>query len=1047
MAKTVKKTAPAAARNESKKSPLLLVIVIGVVFVLLCALLQQKVFPGGTQIAAPETQVSPIDVANSFRITEVMSSNSSALQDDTGAYSDWIELTNIASYDVDVTGWKIAKDASTMVKFFEFPSQIVTSGERVMVFCTSTTRNTPGYTYHAPFKISSAGDTLILFNAAGKAIQTVQVPEMTANQVYAERNGGWEVTIEYTPQLANTTENYQLLRSNRKVVDSPIYITELMAKNVSYAPDENGEYLDWIEIYNSSNKSISLSGYSLTDDETNLRKWTFPNISIGSGEYLLVYCSGYDRRDPAGNLHTNFKLSTEKEGAILVDANGNIISQVSYDLLKADQSYSLSSDGSWSVNTAPTPGMANTFASAALISGQFAAQNTNRVFINEVMASTSTTNVNGASYDWVEIRNSGAGTLDLSGWGLSDDPSKPRKWQFPEGTKINSGSFLGVYLSGLDGKINSFLHSNFRLSSTEGETLVLSDPEGHIVDRVPLGVQYSDISYGRMGERDGFYYLTAATPNTENVKTGYESRMSMPILSVDGGMYEAGTRLTLTMTAEEGATIYYTLDCSTPDPNNLSGTTFTVDPEFSGVVSNNYITRVYSGPITIDDTTVVRAVSVKNGQMTSMVNTQTYFVGVNHTMEVISLVMDPTDLWDYNTGFYVKGPNAWAEHPYGSLNRGANFWTTAEKVSNLELFDLNGRTVLSQGCGVRLHGQYSRSEKQKSFKIIARSAYGSNRFNASLFPNRDYTEYQSFVLRNSGQDTELTRMRDSVLTSLAADMGVMYQDTELCVVYLNGEYWGQYNMRERINTFSICQWEGWDPALKDSIDLLKANDTLMKGSKSTWTEFVSWYKKNGIDTDEELAYARKYIDVENYLNYCAVEIFTGNTDLLNSKKYRCEQVDGVWRWILFDFDWAFYTDTNSPRRWLTPGGVGDGNKYDNSLFIALMKNNYCRDYFLTVFSRKLATTWSSANVLQVMSDRYEELAPEIDMHLDKFGVARSKYDSAVKKMTSYAKTRPGRLLYFWSNVLTKSEFEYYFGEIAKTVDLIDDKGNSSHYYK
>src|SRR5699024_4088551 len=126
------------------------------------------------------------------------------------------------------------------------------------------------------------------------------------------------------------------------------------------------------------------------------------------------------------------------------------------------------------------------------------------------------------------------------------------------------------------------------------------------------------------------------------------------------------------------------------------------------------------------------------------------------------------------------------------------------------MFALDGSTVISQGCGIKLHGQYSRAEEQKAFKVIARSQYGDNRFRASLFPNRDYTEYQSFLLRASGQDTAQTFMRDSIITSFAADLDeghVMYQDTALCVVYLNGEYWGCYNMRERVNTISIAQWE------------------------------------------------------------------------------------------------------------------------------------------------------------------------------------------------------------------------------------------------
>ena len=1022
----------------------LLYILIGAAFVVFCFLLQKYIFPDGMVFNKNSEAVPEIDAAGTVRITEVMSSNSSVIQDDKGDYSDWIEITNVSSSAVNLKGWKLAKDSSLMLKYFEFPSHTLQPGEHTIVYCTSTTFNSYGYTYHAPFKISAAGDTLVLYNSSDTAVQSLNVPEMTANQSYAEIDGSWVVTDEPTPLMDNTSENYAALKESRTVAESPIYITELMAKNLSYAADENGEYLDWIEIYNSSSYSVNLSGYSLTDSEDNLRKWTFPNVSIGAGEYLLVYCSGYDRRDPASPLHTNFRLSTEKEGALLVNAAGDIIDIVEYDLLKADQSYSRQSDGTWTTAKSPTPGMSNTFSSAALIEGQFAAQNSTGVYINEVMATTSTSNVNGSSYDWLEIYNGSGSSVDLSGYGLSDDPSKPRKWQFPDGTVIKSGEYMGVYLSGKDGKIGSYYHTNFSLSSTEGETVVLSDPDGKILDRVPLGTQYSNVSYGRISGKYGFYYLSASTPGTANVNTGYESRMTTPVYSVSGGLYAEGETITLTLSAEPGATIYYTLDSSTPSKSAVGGASYTPDPKLTDR-DGKYQTYIYNGPIQISSTTVVRAVAEMSGQMSSIVATQTYFVGVSHTMQVVSLVMDPADLWDYNKGLYVFGPNATKSSPYGSLNSGANFWMTWEKDANVELFDIDGSTILSQGCGVRLHGQYSRKEDQKAFKLTARSKYGVNRFYAKLFPNRDYTEYQSFLLRASGQDVDKTRMRDSVLSALAEGMDVMYQDTNLVIVYLNGEYWGQYNMRERINTYSICQWEGWDPEIRDNMDLVKANTSVMQGSVQTWKDIKEWYTANGIDTDEKLAYVEQYVDVWNYLQYVAVEMYTGNTDLLNCKKYRSTDTDGKWRWIVYDFDWAFTTDTNSVRRWLASGGVGEGNKTDNSLFIALMKNSKCRDYFLTLFAEKLRTNWSSEAVLAAMKERYDLLEPEIDAHLERWGIKRSKYDSEIKTLRKYAETRPGRLMYFFANVLSRAEMEYYFGDLIDTITMIDDKGKTYTY--
>ena len=264
----------------------------------------------------------------------------------------------------------------------------------------------------------------------------------------------------------------------------------------------------------------------------------------------------------------------------------------------------------------------------------------------------------------------------------------------------------------------------------------------------------------------------------------------------------------------------------------------------------------------------------------------------------------------------------------------------------------------------------------------------------------------------------------------------MYQETELAILYLNGVYWGHYNLRERINTFSICQWEGWDESVKDSMDLIKANTKVMQGSVDDWLAIKEWYAKNGIETEEELEYIKQYIDVDNYLEYIAVQMYSGNTDLLNVKKYKCDETDGKWRWILFDMDWAYVTDTNSVGRWLTPGGMGTGNKTDNSLFIALMKNPVCKDQFLTYFAEHLRTNWSSESILKMVEERYNLLAPELDQHLERWSISRSTFDSEMRQFKRYAQNRPGRLLYFFSLVLSESEMQHYFGDILETVTPI-----------
>ena len=476
-----------------------------------------------------------------------------------------------------------------------------------------------------------------------------------------------------------------------------------------------------------------------------------------------------------------------------------------------------------------------------------------------------------------------------------------------------------------------------------------------------------------------------------------------------GGIYHTGDTITVELSAAPTARIYYTLDSSLPDETDA----------------------LYTGPITVSATTVVRARAYESGCLPSFVETQTYLYDADHEMRVVSLVADPYEMFDETDGLYMAGPNASPTYPH----TGANYWRTDELEGHVEMFDENGATMISQGCGVRLHGQYSRAEAQKAFKVIARREYsGLNRFHARIFSRRDYEEYQSFLLRGSGQDGDRTRMRDSVLQTLAENTSVMYQETELCVVYINGEYWGHYNIRERINKYSICQFEGWE-GQEDDIDLVKANDREMQGSNQTYADMLAYVKENGIPNDDVLARVGEVIDLQNYIEYHALEIFVGNGDTLNVKRYRNGNADGKWRYCLFDLDWAFDVDTNSIGRWLTPGGMGTNKYTDNALFIALMDNNTFRDRFLTYMGGMMATEWTTEKVIEKFHTRYDELMTEMPRHGERWGMSRSTFESQVAELVDYARTRPARLLEFFQDSmdLSDDQMRHYFGGAGAAI--------------
>ena len=979
--------------------------VLAIVAVLAIAagfLLQYKLFPDGIGLKvggdSAQEAVAEIHSSSTVRLNEVMTSNASALLNEEGESCDWVELRNYSSEPVNLQGWSIAKVANSQ-NTFTFPNHVLEAGECLLLLADSTVSSDfSNGVFHLPFKLSASGDTLMLFNRNGTAVDTINIPALKRNQVYRLMDGNWETSSEYTPGMDNTQENYQSLISVS--VTSDVKINEIMASNASYAQTEQG-YFDYIELYNASAEEADLTSWYLSDNRDKTLKWRFPEGTvIPAGGYLLIYASGLDQ-----GLHTNFRLSSEGEDVVLSNADGQPVEIVNYGLLKTDQAYSRMEDGSFTTSLAPTPGMANTTQSAALMERQFAAQNTSQgIFLNEIMASTRE-----QPYDWVELVNRSDQAVDISGWGLSDDPGSPRQWQFPEGTVVQPGQYLGVSLAGFSGTSqDGILFADFKLSAEGGYAVTLSLEDGTIADRVPMPEQYADISYGRVSGSDGFYYMTESTPLAANASSGYTGRASEAVVTVPGGIQQEA--VTVEISAPEDSKVYYTLDSSAPTEDSA----------------------LYTGPIEISETTVLRTRVYVDGLLPSFIDTQTYFYGISHDMRVVSLVSDPADMFDETTGMYMAGPNAEAENPH----KGANYWKDWEREGHIEMFLEDGTTMLSQGCGVKLHGQYSRAESQKAFKIIARREYsGEDRFEAPIFSRRDYTEYQSFLLRGSGQDGTLSRMRDSVLSTLAENTSVMYMETELCVVYINGQYWGHYNIRERINTYSICQFEGWE-GQEDDINLVKANTNVMQGSDDTYQQMLSYVKQNGIPDDTTLEAVGQVVDLQNYIEYHLLEIFVGNGDTANVKRYMNPNADGKWRYCLFDLDWAFFNDTDSIGRWLTPGGMGTNKGTDNTLFIALMKNATFRDRFLTVFGEKLAADWSTTTVTQKFTQRYNELLSEIPRHMERWPEWTQKtLNTQLSKLGAFAKERPAKIIAYTRDALDLSDadLEKYFGEAIRVI--------------
>ena len=307
-----------------------------------------------TEIArAKNAPVSEIHSNGPLRLNELMSRNSGTLADENGQTSDWIEVANTGSAQINLYGYALAKNENAAAVFY-FPDYVLEPGQSVVVFADNAAVSDG--TLHAPFRLSSKGGSMILFNRKGSAIDAVNYPAMSSDMSYERvETSVWAVTLTPTPGYPNTDEGYALLHAPR--TDAGVEITELLAGNSQYAPDDTGAYQDYIELHNTTGSRVDLSGWFVSDNPDRRMKWRIPDgFVLEAGEYRIIYASGLDRTD-TDPPHANFGLSSEGETVTLSDNSGRVVDTYEYGILRVNQA-ALKIGGAWTTGT-PSPAAAN----------------------------------------------------------------------------------------------------------------------------------------------------------------------------------------------------------------------------------------------------------------------------------------------------------------------------------------------------------------------------------------------------------------------------------------------------------------------------------------------------------------------------------------------------------------------------------------------------------------------------------------------------------------------------------------------------------------
>ena len=902
------------------------------------------------------------------------------------------------------------------------------------------------------------------------------------------------ILIVWTP-IINKYRNY-----------GDLVISEIMPSNKMTIKDSNDKYSDYIEIYNGYDYDLNISGYYLSDDNFDTKKWSFPKDTIiRKDEYLLIYATGNNEC----SLCTNFKLDNNGEIITLSDSDGKVLSKVYYLLSNSDTSYGLM-DGKYVYFYEGTPGSEN--------SGEYSVnpigtgKNADKLYINEYLINNVSyfKNKNNTYDAMIEIYNDNNYDVDLDGYHLSNNTKDLRKYSFSD-IVIKAKSYLVLYASG-NNNINDEIHLNFKINNED--VIILSDKYGNVIDKVVTINLPQNISYGRYNNKWHYYnnpsfgmendinYLhdivtekdiiinevsesslelrnisdrdinlstysigdksgkTTKLPNVNLKKDGYiilyesdnyaykngkiytgfkinnrteelylykdsilidsfmvgkiSSNISAgiddngervlyknkslgkanssnyfygytdtPKYNINGGYVDKDTKIVLS--TNDDSKIYYTLDGSFPSKNS----------------------KLYTGEINITKNTVIKALAYKDGYIESDIVSRTFFVGRKHDLPVISISASS-----------------------GTINNFFKNYTSNKEIKiSFEMYESDGSYGIGFTSGTKFTGMDSRKRKQKSMAIYLRNEYGLSEVTYPLFKDGDTLTYSSFTLRNSGEDPYGIRIEDTVLTyALNGQMDIDMQDYRPVVVYINGSYYGLYNMREKLNGDYIESKFGYE-----SYDLIKYASA-NTGSINGYNKIVNYINSHNVKKKDVYEYIKSQIDVQELCNYLIVESYYANTDQGNIRYWKGK--NGKWRWMLYDLDWSLYNTSysfgypvvNGPN----PAVTSLGSLYQ--IGRKLYQNSEFRELYISTFAYHLKNTWNPSRMNKIVDELANEIRSEMPYHISRWNDKPGSVKAWNNNVNNFKSKLKKRYNYVVKNIkselhLTNNEYKKYFGDI------------------
>ena len=611
-----------------------------------------------------------------------------------------------------------------------------------------------------------------------------------------------------------------------------------------------------------------------------------------------------------------------------------------------------------------------------------------QIVINEYSCSNFTTVTDnfGSYEDWIELYNTTGAAINLSGYYLSDKSSNPTKWQFTGGSIPSNGTVI-VWASKNDLSAGPNFHTNFTLVQTKPEEIVLSNPGGTIIDQLTLNPSQADHSRGRTTNGAATWSVfTTPTPNAANTG-GQTNYVATPVFNLAPGNYPGPQNITMTC-ATPSTEIRYTTDGSQPTTAST----------------------LYAGPINITLTTLFKARAFSTiGAPASFIETNTYFINLNTTLNVVSL-----GSLDCETLVTTGG------------------WSTTTNYTTYEYFTPSGTFLYEVDGDVNPHGNDSWAYDQRGVDFVCDDRYGNNyEMNYPIFDPTitDRTEFDRVILKAAASDnypfgpSVSCHIRDAFTQTLSqkAHLETDERTDHSCIVYLNGKYWGVYEIRERMSQAGYTSYY-YNQGAND-IDLLRfwGGGVVQYGSDTAWSNLYNFIMANPLTVQANYDYVASKLNISNVIDYTILNTYAVNSDWIdwNTMWWRGRNPNGnkkKWRYVLWDEDNTWNLGQNFTG-WPTTGWNANpcdlAGSYSNSgyweatmdILNKLIVVPEFKDAYINRYADLMNTCLSCASTIALLDSMTGVIAPEMPNQVARWGGSMAGWQNNVTTMHNFITNR------------------------------------------